>query len=212
MALQHVDQIHLSMHQYLQRIRRRRRRQRRRLWQQPWVSRRKQFGLYDQLLVELRQEDQSSFRNFMRMPVEMYTMKFFRGSSIGFPNNIQGSGSYGECVVVENFRANSFRILLSTIGHSPSTVRLIVKTCIILHNLMRIRYPGLQDQQIDCEHPINRNLIPGAWRQGPNLQDTQNVTAANIDSKRGNLIKHWINSPAGSVAWQDRMIRDMNNN
>ncbi|CAC5362874.1 unnamed protein product [Mytilus coruscus] len=72
MALQHVDQINLNMHQYLQGIRRRRRRQRRRLWQQPWVSRRKQFGLYGQLLVELRQEDQSSFRNFMRMTVEMY--------------------------------------------------------------------------------------------------------------------------------------------
>ncbi|KAH3874895.1 hypothetical protein DPMN_038151 [Dreissena polymorpha] len=26
-------------------------------------------------------------------------------------------------------------------NHSPSTVRLIVKTCCILHNLMRIRYP-----------------------------------------------------------------------
>ncbi|CAC5415870.1 unnamed protein product [Mytilus coruscus] len=68
----------------------------------------------------------------------------------------------------------------------------------------------LHDQQLDCEHPMNRNLISGAWRQGPNLQDTQNVTTANIDRKRGkmqmNLIKHWINSPAGSVAWQDRMI------
>ena len=115
--------------------------------------------------------------------------------------------------VVENafgILANRFRILLSTMGHSPSTVRQIVKTCIILHNLMRVRYPALQDQQLDCELPINRNLISGAWRQGPNLQDTQNVTASNIDSKRGkmqrNLIKHWINSPAGSVAWQDRMI------
>ena len=115
--------------------------------------------------------------------------------------------------VVENafgILANRFRILLSTMGHSVSTVRLIVKTCLLLHNLMRIRYPGLQNMQLDDEHPINRELIPGAWRQGPNLQDTQNVTAANIDSKKGkmqrNLIKHWVNSPAGSVAWQDRMI------
>ena len=72
MALQHVDQIHLNNHQHLQGIRRRRRCQRRRLWQRLWVSRRRQFGLYDQLLVELSQEDQSSFKNFMRMPVEMY--------------------------------------------------------------------------------------------------------------------------------------------
>ncbi|CAC5393140.1 unnamed protein product [Mytilus coruscus] len=65
-------------------------------------------------------------------------------------------------------------------------------------------YFSIHDQQLDCENPINRNLVPGACRQGPNLQDTQNVTAANIDSKREkmqrNLIKHWINSPAGSIA------------
>ena len=73
MAMQHVHQVHVDIHDYLQRLeRRRRRRQRRRLWQQPWISRRKQFGLYDQLLVELRQEDQTSFKNFMRMPVQMY--------------------------------------------------------------------------------------------------------------------------------------------
>ncbi|KAH3787797.1 hypothetical protein DPMN_165926 [Dreissena polymorpha] len=28
-------------------------------------------------------------------------------------------------------------------NHNPSTVRLIVKTCCILHNLMRIRYPTM---------------------------------------------------------------------
>lgn len=115
--------------------------------------------------------------------------------------------------VVENafgILANRFRILLTAMGHAPSTSRLIVKTCVILHNLMRIRYPALQNQQLDCENPINRDLIPGEWRRGPNLQDTVNVAANNIDSKRGkmqrNLIKHWVNSPAGSVAWQDRMI------
>ena len=103
---------------------------------------------------------------------------------------------------------NRFRNLLTTMNHSTSTVRLIVKPCIILHNLVRDRYPGLQNQQLDVEHPANRNLVPGAWRHGRNLQDT--VTVANIDSKRGNmqrsLIKHWINSPTGPVYWQDRMI------
>ena len=31
---------------------------------------------------------------------------------------------------------------------------------------------------------INRALIPGDWRERPNLQDTQNATAANIDIKK----------------------------
>ena len=72
MALQQLDQINLHIHQHLQDRRRRRRGQRRQVWQQPWLSRRKQFGIYDQLLVELRKETQKSFRNFMRLPVAVY--------------------------------------------------------------------------------------------------------------------------------------------
>ena len=68
------------------------------------------------------------------------------------------------CVMENAFGilANRFRILLTTVTHSTSAVRLIVKTCIILHNLMRVRYPGLQIQQLDGERPINRNLVPAA--------------------------------------------------
>ena len=51
-------------------------------------------------------------------------------------------------------------------------------------------------------------VIPGVWRTGLNLQDTRVVTGSNISSKEGkkqrNLIKHWANSEAGSVPWQDR--------
>ena len=44
--------------------------------------------------------------------------------------------------VVENafgILANRFQVLLSTMQHHPSTVKLIVKACLILHNLMRTR-------------------------------------------------------------------------
>ena len=75
---------------------------------------------------------------------------------------------------------------------------------------MRIRYPGLQNQQLDSDENANHDFIPGAWREGRNLVDTQRVTGFNIASKEGkmqrNLIKHWVNSPAGSVPWQERMI------
>ena len=45
-----------------------------RWWTRKWLSedRRHQFGLYDQLMVELRNEDKKTFENFMRMPTEMY--------------------------------------------------------------------------------------------------------------------------------------------
>jgi hypothetical protein len=73
--LQHqYDLIDLAIHHIQDnRIRRRRKRRRRReVWVRPWIGRQRQFGLYDQLLVELRNEDQRSFKNFMRMPPEMF--------------------------------------------------------------------------------------------------------------------------------------------
>ena len=51
-----------------------RRRRQRRWWVRAWLGpeRRRQFNLYDQLMVELRREDQRSFINFMRMPPAMF--------------------------------------------------------------------------------------------------------------------------------------------
>ena len=54
------------------RARRRRGELRRRNWVRPWIGRRRQFGMYDQLMVELRNEDHVSFTNFLRMPPAMF--------------------------------------------------------------------------------------------------------------------------------------------
>ena len=37
-----------------------------------WIARRPQLGLYDHLMVELRNEDPRDFTRFMRMPPAMY--------------------------------------------------------------------------------------------------------------------------------------------
>ncbi|KAK6167936.1 hypothetical protein SNE40_021859 [Patella caerulea] len=90
--------------------------------------------------------------------------------------------------VVENafgILANRFQVLLTTMQHEPATVKLIVKTCLILHNLMRIRYPGLQNQLLDNAENANHEFIPGAWREGRNMEDTQNVMGFNTASKEG---------------------------
>ncbi|XP_062621654.1 putative nuclease HARBI1 [Saccostrea cucullata] len=114
--------------------------------------------------------------------------------------------------VVENafgIMVNRFQVLLTTMQHHDETVRLIVKACILLHNLMRTRYPVLQNRLLDRQLQ-NGQMEPGEWRRGQNLFDTVEVQAPNRASKEGkmqrNLIKHWCNSPAGSVAWQDKMI------
>ena len=68
-VLQHQQNlVELALHQVGVIRRRRKRRVHRRFWVRPWIGRRQQFGLYDKLLVELRNEDQASFKNFMRMP------------------------------------------------------------------------------------------------------------------------------------------------
>ncbi|XP_028392658.1 protein ANTAGONIST OF LIKE HETEROCHROMATIN PROTEIN 1-like [Dendronephthya gigantea] len=51
---------------------RKRKRKRREVWMRSWIGRRRQFGIYDQLLVELRSEDTRCFKNFMRMVPEMF--------------------------------------------------------------------------------------------------------------------------------------------
>ena len=72
-VLQHQhDMNQLALFQFRANRIRRRRGQRRRVWIRPWIGRRRQFGMYGQLLVELRNEDTASFINFMRMPPEMF--------------------------------------------------------------------------------------------------------------------------------------------
>ena len=54
--------------------RRRRHRRSCEIWVKPWIGRRRQCGLYDQLMVELRNEDERAFRKFLRAPPDMYEL------------------------------------------------------------------------------------------------------------------------------------------
>lgn len=114
--------------------------------------------------------------------------------------------------VVENafgIMANRFQVLLSTMQHHESTVRLITGTCMVLHNMMRIRYPTMHNRLVDREDR-DHNIIPGEWRQGRNMRDTEVVRGSTRSNREGkklqNLLKHWCNSEAGQVPWQRDMI------
>ena len=50
--------------------------------------------------------------------------------------------------VVENAFVILANRLLTTIEHKPATVQLITTTCTMLHNLMRIRYPHLENRPL----------------------------------------------------------------
>jgi len=116
--------------------------------------------------------------------------------------------------VVENafgILAQRWQLLLTTMMQGPDTVRTIVEACVCLHNLMRLRYPALQNIQLDMEDD-NHNLVPGLWRVDANMHELDRVVGPNRDTiaakKQREYLRLYFNSPAGSVPWQDRMISD----
>lgn len=115
--------------------------------------------------------------------------------------------------VVENafgILANRFQCLLSTLKQDPCNVESIILSCVCLHNIMRIRYPGDQNNLLDREDE-NHQLVPGAWRDEAQLKDIEEVLDRNYPSKIAKqqrlYLKHYYSSPAGSVPWQERMVQ-----
>jgi len=83
--------------------------------------------------------------------------------------------------VVENafgILAHRWRCLLTTMQQHPQTVTSIVCACLCLHNIMRQRYPRLQNADVDHEEH-DHNIIPGAWRTDAVLDDIQTVRGGN---------------------------------
>ena len=71
----------LSLHRHLLQLRvllyawedqQRRGRRMRTIWVREWLSRRSQFGIYEQLLEELRREDVVAFKIFLRVNLAMF--------------------------------------------------------------------------------------------------------------------------------------------
>ena len=60
------------------------------------------------------------------------------------------------------------------IAIQPKTVESVVLACICLHNMMRIRYPGLQNAAVDHEDE-DHNVVPGAWREDLVREDVGNA-------------------------------------
>ncbi|KAH3787798.1 hypothetical protein DPMN_165927 [Dreissena polymorpha] len=74
-ANQEVVQQQLNIHRFLRgRLRWRRGAKARNIWRRPLLhsGRRRQFGIYDQLMAELRSNDPGTLKKFLRMPTEMY--------------------------------------------------------------------------------------------------------------------------------------------
>jgi hypothetical protein len=75
---------------------------------------------------------------------------------------------------------------------------------------MRIRYPNMNINQVDREDVEDARTVPGERGLGRNMLDDINVQGANRatiqDKKQRQYLKHYLNSAAGSVPWQMRII------
>ena len=95
-----------------------------------------------------------------------------------------------------------FRVVLTTIELPPETVREVVLTCVVLHNILRSQYQGQHGgQQLgdDDDVPGDCRLIGGAAGGGP---DRNSATEA---KRQRNYLKDYFNNE-GAVAWQDGRI------
>lgn len=114
--------------------------------------------------------------------------------------------------VVENvfgILASRFRCMLSTFTLSPDKVSEMVVTCCVLHNILRDRQPNLNVRLVDREDPHTHQLVPGEWRERAVMADVEmgyRARAGNDAKAIRRILINYVNSPEGSVPWQNDMI------
>lgn len=62
-----------------------------------------------------------------------------------------------------------------------NTVDVIVLACVCLHNITRVIYPGDQNPLMDQDDD-DYQVIPGAWRDGVNMDDVKIHRDDNLDN------------------------------
>ena len=71
-------------------------------------------------------------------------------------------------------------------------------------------YPAAHVGLVDIEDE-NHQVIPGAWREGVDMHNMDDVAGAGNQMTRAGkaqriYLTQYYNSPAGAVPWQDRMV------
>ena len=102
--------------------------------------------------------------------------------------------------------ANRFRCLHTTMVQAPKTVEGIVMAAVILHNIMRDRYPALQNAVADREGPDGA-MIPGEWRDGRALDDLLPMAGGNFGSAEAKRMREYLREyyDTHPVPWQQNL-------
>ena len=110
--------------------------------------------------------------------------------------------------VVENtfgILVSRFRVMRTTIELPPATVREVVFTCVVLHNILRSQYQGQHggpqpgEDDDDDDVPGDYGLIGGAAGGGPDRNPAREA------KRQRDYLKDYFNNE-GAVAWQDGRI------
>ncbi|CAC5391822.1 unnamed protein product [Mytilus coruscus] len=206
------------------RTRRRRQQRHREIRVRQWLTRRPLYGQYERLLQDLNRDDPNGYKNFLRVDADMFGELLNRiphrieKQNTNFTRNLTDEErifnyrlSHASRLVEKAFGilAMRFQCLLGCLNQSPETIDSIILACITLHNLLRIRNPFIARQTIDHEDAYNQ-LQPGEWRQGRQMTDGDHTHGRNAVTSAGvrqrDYFKHYFNSPAGLVDWQENMI------
>lgn len=139
-------------------------------------------------------------------PLRTYMMKPYSKPRRGDPRVRVANYriSRGRRVVENGFGilSNRFRCFLRTMEQTPDSVRTTVEAAVLLHNLLRIRHPGEQLNNVpprpNAADARNALLLEVPQRNAGRQDDRD------VDTQRDRL-KDWFHSPAGSIPWQDEM-------
>ena len=111
--------------------------------------------------------------------------------------------------VVENafgILVSRFRVMRNTTELPPETVRDVVFTCVVLHNILRSQYQGIKyggqepgDDYDDDDVPGDCRLIGGVAGGGPDRNPAREA------KRQRDYLKDYFNNE-GAVAWQDGRI------
>ena len=144
-------------------------------------------------------------------PLRTWMMKPFSHCNMANAERIFNYRLSRACCIVKNgfgILASRFRCLLTTMQQEPDNVKSIVMAALCLYNLMRLRYSGLQNLDLDREGN-NHKLILGPWRDDGVLQEMQIVQGGNAATRQAKqqriYLKHYYNNME-RVDWQDNMI------
>lgn len=113
--------------------------------------------------------------------------------------------------IVENafgILVQRWAVLQTTIALQPRRTVAVVKACLVLHNLIRVRKPRLASGEVDTED-IDGNVIPGEWRRHHQLTACE-PTGGNRSSREAKVVRSYLADyfmgDAGSVPWQQAMV------